>query len=86
MKQKLLNNWNFVRLVRLGMGIAIIVQAVAINDTLFGFIGLLLAGMALFNAGCCGTGSCYLPESKNREEKKDIHYEEVIVNNRSVHP
>lgn len=79
MKQILLNNWNFIRLLRLGMGIAIVVQAVTVRDTFLCIIGLLLAVMALFNAGCCGAGNCYTPVNKAVDKDKEIYYEEVMT-------
>ena len=57
MKNILLNNWTFFRAIRLIMGIAIIIQAYFAKDILFGFAGIVFSGMALFNAGCCGTNS-----------------------------
>jgi len=77
MKQTILSNWNFIRVLRLAMGIAIIVQAVMVKDLLFGLAGILFTGMAVFNAGCCGTGGCYAPPKKNIEPAKEITYEEV---------
>jgi len=53
MKEVLLNNWNFIRIVRLLAGIAIIVQAIANKDAVFGVAGFLFTIMALFNTGCC---------------------------------
>lgn len=78
MKQMIVSNWNFMRVLRLIMGIAIVVQAVMAKDALFGLAGLLLTGMAIFNVGCCGTGGCNTPAKKNAETTKDITYEEVV--------
>jgi hypothetical protein len=72
MKQMIFSNWNFMRALRLIMGIAIAVQAVMARDALFGLAGLLLTGMAVFNIGCC------TPVKKNTESTKDITYEEVV--------
>jgi len=78
MKQTILSNWNFVRWVRLVMGIAIVAQSVAVKDFAFSVIGMALAGMAVFNIGCCGTGNCYTPVNRNAELAKEIIYEEVV--------
>lgn len=78
MKQTILNNWNFVRWVRLVMGIAIVVQAMAVRDIMFSVIGIALAGMAVFNIGCCGAGNFYTLVNKNAEPIKEIVYEEVV--------
>ena len=81
MKRMIFSNWNLFRILRLGLGIAIIVQAVMARDMLFAFAGLLFSLMALFNVGCCGTGICS-PAPKNNTTPntpgKDITYEEVV--------
>ena len=78
MKQTILSNWTFMRFLRLGLGIAIIVQAVIAKDVLFVFFGLAFTAMPVFNVGCCGTNGCYTPAKKNTESTKDITYEEVV--------
>lgn len=78
MKEILFSNWTFIRFLRLGMGIAIIVQALVVKDVLFGFLGLVLTAMPLFNMGCCGTQDCYMPPAKPTEKTDDIIYEEVV--------
>ena len=52
MKQGILHNWNFMRFIRLGLGIAIIVQAVIVKDFTMGIAGILLTCMPVFNIGC----------------------------------
>lgn len=81
MKRMILYNWNLFRALRLILGVAIIVQAAMARDMLFAIAGLLFTVMALFNVGCCGTGTCY-PAQKNDTTTitpvKDITYEEVV--------
>ena len=78
MKDVLLNNWNIVRFLHLGIGLAIIVQAIIAKDMLFGLAGLLFTGMALFNAACCGVGGCATPTTSKKSDSKEISYEEVV--------
>jgi hypothetical protein len=78
MKQSILSNWNFMRFVRLGLGIAIIVQSVMVKDWTMGILGILFTSMPVFNIGCCGLGGCATPVKKNTEQTKDITYEEVV--------
>ena len=78
MKNKIFSNWNFMRVLRLGMGIAILVQAILAKEVLFVIAGLLFSGMAVLNIGCCGTGGCGVPTKKTLETTKDITYEEVV--------
>jgi hypothetical protein len=78
MKQIILTNWTFLRILRLVAGIAIIVQAVITKQTLFGIVGILFTSMAIFNTGCCGTGGCDTAFKNEPENTKDITYEEVV--------
>ncbi|MFM6925991.1 MAG: hypothetical protein ACKOU7_10860 [Ferruginibacter sp.] len=78
MKQTILTNWNFIRLLRLGAGIAILVQAFIAQDMLFGFLGLIFTAMPVFNIGCCGAQGCYVPPGKDQDKTKEIAYEEVV--------
>lgn len=67
-KQTLLTGWNFMRWLRLGLGVLIAVQAYQMQDALSG----LLAGFFIFqsvsNTGCCGGSACPIPENKNSAE------------------
>lgn len=78
MKDLILNNWNIIRFIRLGIGVAIIVQAIVATDILFGLAGLLFTGMAVFNASCCGTGACATPSAGKKSGSKEVSYEEVV--------
>ena len=78
MKDLILNNWNIIRVLRLGIGLAIIVQALVAADILFGLAGLLFTGMAVFNASCCGSGACATTPPVNKTGSKDVSYEEVV--------
>jgi hypothetical protein len=77
MKAIIFSNWNIIRFLRLGIGLVILVQAVMAADILFGLIGLLFTGMAVFNTSCCGAGACAAPPAKNDTGSKEISYEEV---------
>lgn len=78
MKQVIFSNWNFMRFLRLGLGIAIIVQSVMAGNWIMGILGLLFTAMPVFNIGCCGTGGCTTPIKKTSETTKDISYEKVV--------
>jgi hypothetical protein len=78
MKEVILNNWSFMRVIRLLAGIAIIIQAIANKDAIFGVAGFLFTIMALFNTGCCGTAGCYTPMKKTSKTTEEISYEEVV--------
>lgn len=78
MKETILQNWTIIRFLRLLIGIGIIVQAVVLQDFLLGAAGLLFSGMALFNAGCCGTAACAAPARKSGKTINETSYEEVV--------
>ncbi len=79
MKQNILSNWNFMRFIRLVLGVAIIVQSVLVKDWTMGILGVLFISMPVFNIGCCSVGGCAIPvNKKNTEAVKDISYEEVV--------
>lgn len=73
-----LRNWNFMRLLRLALGIFIIVQGIQNQMWLFVFVGAIYALMPLLNVGCCGTSGCAPTRYKNsKPTHEEIHYEEV---------
>lgn len=78
MKQVIFSNWNFMRFLRLGLGIAIIVQSVMAGNWTMGILGLLFTAMPVFNIGCCGTAGCNVPTKKTSDTTKEISYEEVV--------
>ena len=80
MKDIMLHHWNFMRVFRLLIGLAIMVQAVVAKDLLFGLAGLLFSGMAVFNMACCGMGGCTTNYSASTTKGviNDISFEEVV--------
>ncbi|MFZ1369086.1 MAG: hypothetical protein WAR78_01815 [Ferruginibacter sp.] len=78
MKQTIFSNWTLMRFLRLGMGVAILVQAVMAKDLLFAIAGIIFTAMPVFNIGCCGTAGCAVPPKKEPGKTKDITYEEVV--------
>ena len=77
MKQTIFYNWNFMRVLRLVLGIFIIVQAVMAKDWRIGLLGIFFTAMPLFNIGCCGAGGCSVPVKKSTENAKDVSCEEI---------
>ena len=72
-----LRNWNFMRVLRLALGIFIIVQGVQAKEWLFVALGGLFSLMPLLNIGCCGASGCNTPVSKSRKKVEEITYEEI---------
>lgn len=69
--------WNFMRLLRLSMGIFVMVQGVRSEQWLFVILGGLFSLMPLLNIGCCGTSGCNTTVSQSNKKMEDITYEEI---------
>ena len=73
--------WNFMRILRLILSIAILVQGIVAKDTMTIVLGVVFGGMAVANIGCCGAGGCAVKNRTSTNNKTgDIHYEEVVSN------
>ena len=68
-----LQKWNFMRIIRLIFGVAILVQGIIIKDVMTILIGVAFGIMAVINAGCCHSNFCSVnsrPETqKNANEE-----------------
>jgi hypothetical protein len=69
LKYQLLTGWHLARWIRLVLGIALLVQAIATSDMLISAFGIILLGQAITNTGCCGPSSCSVPQ--NKQHTKD---------------
>jgi hypothetical protein len=64
----LLQRWSIMRILRLVLGIAILVQGIITGDSLSVILGVIFSGTAFANIGCCATGSCAVdPGSSDRK-------------------
>jgi hypothetical protein len=71
-----LRNWNILRVVRLALGIAIIIQGVQASEWMFVVLGTMFSLMPIFNLGCSG-GNCSVPNRKNIVQEEEVIFEEV---------
>jgi len=77
-KATLFYNWHFMRVLRLGLGVFIAVQAVKTHDTFSGLIATFFLFQAVTNTGCCGSQGCSTSVQKNSSDKmEDIEFEEI---------
>lgn len=74
----ILQGWNVMRIVRLVLGVAILVQGTIAKDTLQIVLGLALGGLAVANIGCCGVGGCTVNTRSPSQQTEEIKYEEVV--------
>jgi hypothetical protein len=76
--RKLLIGWNVFRIIRLLIGMVALVQGIIQKEGLILLAGSWILFGALFNKGCCGSGGCSVPMSKENPGK-EVEYEEVIA-------
>jgi hypothetical protein len=69
MIKKITGGWNLMRVLRLVMGIAVIVQGIRLGEYLVWIAGSFLVLSAVFNYGCCGNSGCPVPPFKKYQEK-----------------
>lgn len=72
-----LQAWNFMRILRLVLGVSILIQGVQAHEILFIFMGGLFTLMPIFNVGCCSTAGCATPNKKSTASMDEISFEEV---------
>lgn len=65
---KLLNDWNIGRIIRLLAGIGIGIYAVISKDYMFLLLGGLFLLQGVLNMSCCGGGSCLSSDSDNTKQ------------------
>ena len=77
MKQNFFNNWHFMRIIRLLLGMVIIAQGAYTKNWIFVIVGLLFTLLPLFNIGGCGTASCNTSTTSTNKTMEDTSFEEV---------
>jgi len=78
--ERILKGWNFMRVIRLLMGLYILAESIRTQDWLFGFAGFFLTATAVWNIGCCGVSGCRpLIRSNAGTGYKEVIYEEVDI-------
>lgn len=75
--------WNFMRILRLVLGVLFAYQAFQNSDKIMGFFSAIFLFQAISNTGCCGASGCAVtsPVSKNEHVEEAI-FEEVKSNNK----
>lgn len=72
-----LRTWNFMRVLRLALGIFVIAQGIQSKEWWFVVMGGLFSLMPLLNIGCCGVSACNTSISKSNKRIEDITFEEI---------
>jgi hypothetical protein len=71
--------WDFVRILRLVIGVTVIGQAFIMQELLLGIGGAMLTTMAVLNIGCCGVQGCSVNTRKDTAKLnlEETNFEEV---------
>ncbi len=78
LKNIIFTGWNFMRWLRLGIGLVVAYQAFATQNGLLGLLAGIFIFQAVANAACCGSGGCYTnPVKQNFRESEVVKFEEI---------
>lgn len=79
MKQIIFSHWDFLRWLRLVMGLILIPSGISSHDYFASAFGLFFMGQAVFNIGCCSSGTCYAERTNKTDDKtiEDVRFEEI---------
>jgi hypothetical protein len=71
--------WDFMRILRLVIGVTVIGQAVMMHEWLLAIGGGMLTTMAVLNIGCCGARGCGVNPRKDISGKglEETQFEEI---------
>ena len=75
--EKLLTGWDFMRVLRLMLGVYIGIQAILLADTLSGMISIFFLYQAVTNTGCCGVRGCAVPTQEQGQSTQEVTFQEV---------
>lgn len=73
MMKGITKGWNVVRLIRLVLGVAILVQGMIANNITSILVGAILGGMTVANVGCCGANGCSVNTTHHNKSSKVKH-------------
>ena len=71
------SNWNFMRALRLALGLFIIVQGIKDQQWILAVMGGAFSLMAIFGLGCSSSAGCATPMYSRRKKTEDVTYEEI---------
>lgn len=73
MKNRILYNWNWIRIIRLAIGSYGLTQGIMRSENLMIGLGAFFLIQAIFNFGCssCSSGNCKVKPNHNETEKLD---------------
>lgn len=75
--QNILSNWSFMKILKLGLGTLVLIQAIHNHDTAMAMFGGIFMLQALLNIGCCGPNGCAVPVNKKALNKEVVSFTEI---------
>lgn len=63
----ILQRWNFMRIIRLVLGIIILIQGIISKEVSTIVLGIVFAAMPVFNIGCCSGNSCPVDPTRSKQ-------------------
>lgn len=60
---KIRRGWHVMRWLRLGMGLALLIQSILLKDATMIAASVFFTLMPVFNYSCCGSASCAIDDS-----------------------
>ena len=75
--ERILTGWNFMRMVRLLVGIYIGIQAILMTDALTGILAVFFLYQAVTNTSCCGVQACAIPTKDSKQLNQEVSFQEV---------
>ena len=81
MKERILQGWNFRRVIYLVIGSYMVIQSIGLHEWMGILLGGYVASMAIFAFGCaggnCGTDSYHAAERSGEIKPESVKYEEI---------
>jgi hypothetical protein len=77
-KEIFYQKWSFMRLLRLGLGIYIAVQALETQSIFSGVVAIFFIFQSVTNTACCGSNDCAVPTKKKHSDTREkVKFEEI---------
>ena len=76
-KDRIFQRWDWLRVIRLIIGVSVVFQSVFMQSWLLTTAGIMLTAMAVLNIGC-GLNGCSVPVRRTQAtDAKEINFEEI---------
>lgn len=78
MRERIRYGWDFPRILRLIIGLALITMAIITKDWTIALLGGFFSVQSVLNMGCCGIQqSCSTRAAASSKTVQEVQYEEV---------